>query len=472
MAAAILIAFVVIALVAGFAAAIGIALVITRPVVFLAVGLLVTAVVGAGGFWLALRRLPRPRRFRAALIGAGVLVLVAAVAVIAPLPTSHEDPAAAPGLAFWELNTGSRLAYLKLPGAPKTSPTPIVMLHGGPGVPDMAGDAAFFGQLSDLGSDVYVYDQLGAGRSTRLPDPTGYGIDRDVADLEQIRLAIGAEQMVLIGHSYGGALAAHYLAAHPGRAQKLILSSPAALDPADHSGDRATAGLTTGARLRSYAAALAPRALLGYTLLQVNPAAAHAYLGDDQADTRNDAILTITEPALHCSPDQDTGPVHGSGFYALQYPQSATAPPPPDIRPKLRGLPTPTLIVKGSCDYLSWQSATDYRRALTDTTLLYLKGAGHNTYQDRPALVLAAIRAFLTGGRLPQPPTRESTCRRAIQGRREGNARAQKPSGDGRWVGGPDSTRPGHGPQHDPCGHPQRQHDRRTEHWRGSPDHG
>jgi proline iminopeptidase len=421
-AAAILIAFVfiaVVAFIAGLGAAVGVALVSARPVVFLAVGLLATAGVGAGGFWLALRRLPRPRRVRAALIGAGVLVLLTAVAVIAPLPDSRDGPAPVPGVAFWELDTGSQLAYRKLPGAPPTRSAPIVVLHGGPGIPDMVGDAAFFGQLTDLGYD--VYDQLGSGRSTRLSDATGYGIDRDVADLEQIRRAIGAEKMVLIGHSYGGGLAAHYLAAHPDRVQKLILSSPAPLDPADGSGDRATAGLSTDARLRSYAAALAPRALLGYALLQVNPVAAHAYLGDDEADARNDAILTITEPGLGCSPEQDTGPVRGSGFYALQYPQSATAPPPPDIRPKLTALPTPTLIFKGSCDYLSWQSAMDYRRALPHTTLLYLQGAGHNTYQGRPAQVLAAIRVFLTGGPLPEPPTRGATRRSATKGRREGS---------------------------------------------------
>jgi proline iminopeptidase len=88
--------------------------------------------------------------------------------------------------------------------------------------------------------------------------------------------------------------------------------------------------------------------------------------------------------------------VRGSGFYALQYPQSVTAPPHPDVRAALAGLPTPTLVVKGSCDYLSWSSAVAYRHLLPHTTLLYLPGAGHNTYQDRPGEVAAAVRAFLT----------------------------------------------------------------------------
>jgi proline iminopeptidase len=207
--------------------------------------------------------------------------------------------------------------------------------------------------------------------------------------------------MILVGHSAGGALAAHYLAAHPDRVDRLVLSSPGPLDPSDTSGDRATAGLATGRRLRSYAAALEPRALLGYLLLQVDPAAAHAYLPDAEADARNDAILTTAEPALHCTPAQAHGRVRGSGFYRLQYPQSGTASAPPDPRPALTGLPVPVLIFKGSCDYLSWRSALDYRRVLPRSMLVYLDGAGHNTYQDRPAEVLADITAFLTGRPLP-----------------------------------------------------------------------
>jgi pimeloyl-ACP methyl ester carboxylesterase len=186
--------------------------------------------------------------------------------------------------------------------------------------------------------------------------------------------------------------------------ERLILSSPAPLDPNDHSPDRATVRLDTGRLLRTYAEALAPRALMGYALLQVDPAAAHAYLDDPEADARNDAILTLAEPGLHCSPAQAHGPVRGSGFYRLQYPQSAAAPPASDPRPSLSGLSTPTLVLKGSCDYLSWSSAADYRRTLPNSTLLYLEGAGHNTYQDRPVEVLAAVQAFLTGRPLPEAP--------------------------------------------------------------------
>jgi len=133
-----------------------------------------------------------------------------------------------------------------------------------------------------------------------------------------------------------------------------------------------------------------------YLLLQVEPSAAHAFMGDREADSRNDDVLAVTEPALHCT---DTGPhptTSQSGFYALQYPQSAGAARPADLRAPLQAVSAPTLIVKGACDYLSWSSAIDYRRSLRHSSLLYLRGAGHNAYQDRPKGVLEAVHELLT----------------------------------------------------------------------------
>ena len=81
------------------------------------------------------------------------------------------------------LSTGSTLAYLKLPGGGPDR-TPVVFLHGGPGVPDMRSGAAYMRRLADAGYEVYLYDQLGAGRPERLSNPAGYTITRAVADLD------------------------------------------------------------------------------------------------------------------------------------------------------------------------------------------------------------------------------------------------------------------------------------------------
>jgi hypothetical protein len=61
--------------------------------------------------------------------------------------------------------------------------------------------------------------------------------------------------------------------------------------------------------------------------LQVNPRAAHAFVGDAEMDARNDRVYNHSRPALHCQ-GRSSGPaLHGLGFYANQFPQSAAARP-------------------------------------------------------------------------------------------------------------------------------------------------
>lgn len=151
-----------------------------------------------------------------------------------------------------------------------------------------------------------------------------------------------------------------------------------------------------------YALLLPPRPMLAYALFQANPEAAHNFAGDAEMDARFDRVYNRTRPALHCE-DKPPGPrLHGLGFYANQYPQSAGSPPHPDFLPALARQDVPTLVIKGSCDYLWWSSAVDYLRALPDSQLVYLEGAGHNAYQDRPEQYVDNVRAFLNDESLAQ----------------------------------------------------------------------
>ena len=84
--------------------------------------------------------------------------------------------------------------------------------------------------------------------------------------------------------------------------------------------------------------------------------------------------------------------------------KSATSPPHADFLPDLVEQETPTLVVKGRCDYLSWSSAQEYLRVLPDARLAYLDGAGHNAYQDEPERYMEEVRAFLLGRRPLEAP--------------------------------------------------------------------
>ncbi len=400
----------------GAAAAVGCAWLTPHPAGFLGVGLLVAvAIAGVGVRWVA-RGLVRDERRRWLRVAAGVQGLVLAVvaaAIAVPSPEPGMPAQQVAGERYWDLPSGSRVRYVEMRPRRQSRETPVVFVHGGPGTPDMAGDAEYFGRLAGDGFDVYVYDAVGSGRSTRLA-PRQYSRDRDVGDLEAIRRRIGARRLVLVGHSYGATVVAAYLAAHPGRVDRAVLLSPGPLDPADTSGSGVRGRLDSGTRTRLYARLLRPRNLFLYALLQVDPDAAYALVGDAEADAQNDRVYATSEPALHCGGHGRRHPPTGLGFYRLHYPQSAIAPPERDPRP-LAGDRTPTLVVKGSCDYLSWHSAVEYGTTLADARLVYVRG-GHNVYQDAPAQVLATMRASLDGRALPERAYRSDTAPADYQG--------------------------------------------------------
>jgi proline iminopeptidase len=390
---------------------VAVASVSARPAVFWLAGLAVFAVATSARIALATRKIADGQYRRARVVASAVgplgVVTLFVVAFLVPPSGPPTRPAPVAGQSFWQLPTGSRIAYVHLPahGAPR--PTPVVFLHGGPGIADMAGDAAYFGQLAEDGFDVYVYDQAGTGRSSRLADPRQYTISRGVADLEAIRRQIGADRVMLVGHSWGAQVAASYLATHGEHVARAVFSSPGALAPAldDGSDTGVRSRLTAGQQLRLYNSLLLwPRGLLAYTLLQVNPAAAHAFAGDAEMDAQLDRVYNHSRPGLHCRTPPAGPALHGLGFYAHQYPQSATSRPWADPRPQLARQATPAVVIKGACDYLSWSSAHAYRQALPGAELVYLHRAGHNAYQDQPCAFLATVRAFLTGQPLPIKP--------------------------------------------------------------------
>jgi proline-specific peptidase len=163
--------------------------------------------------------------------GATVVAVTVALAltVFRPLDDPNHPPTPVPELRFWDLPTGSHLAYVKIPATGDPKPAPVIHLHGGPGVSEMPVAVQFFGRLAQDGFDVYVYDQIGVGRSDRLDDPTQYTVARHVADLDAVRERIGAEQVILIGHSWGARLAATYLTEHAEHVAKVVFSSPGTL---------------------------------------------------------------------------------------------------------------------------------------------------------------------------------------------------------------------------------------------------
>ena len=86
---------------------------------------------------------------------------------------------------------------------------PIVMLHGGPGIPGNS-YAPLMQRLAPARPSVR-YDQLGCGRSDRPVDPSLWQVQTFLDELMALREALGLDQIHLLGHSWGGMLAIEYL---------------------------------------------------------------------------------------------------------------------------------------------------------------------------------------------------------------------------------------------------------------------
>lgn len=109
--------------------------------------------------------------------------------------------------------------------------TPLICLHGGPGVPSQ--------YLKPLGLlhqklqiPVITYDQIGSGKSTHLPEKRGntefWTFELFISELNNLITSLGVKKYDVLGHSWGGMIASQFALTQPPGLRKLILaSSPA-----------------------------------------------------------------------------------------------------------------------------------------------------------------------------------------------------------------------------------------------------
>lgn len=123
-------------------------------------------------------------------------------------------------LQFVEMDDGARLRTW-VAGHTNAGTPPVVMVHGGPGLPDYLAPVAEL--IVDL-SRVHRYDQRGIGGS---PWDGEHTIARHVRDLELLLDVWAYDRAILIGHSFGTDLVSFFLLAHPDRVAGIIyLSGP------------------------------------------------------------------------------------------------------------------------------------------------------------------------------------------------------------------------------------------------------
>ncbi|MBZ2197518.1 alpha/beta fold hydrolase [Occultella gossypii] len=271
---------------------------------------------------------------------------------------------------------GTRLAYHRA-GAGE----PLICLPGGP-----MQASAYLGDLGGLSDHraLVLLDLRGTGASEVPRDAATYRCDRQVEDVEALRVDLALDRIDLLAHSAGASLALLYAARHPERIRHLVLVNPSpralAVDVSD-ADRRERAELRRSEPWFPGAWAAFERIWSGeptaadWTAITPftygrwdHDARAHAALADRQ---RNDEAAAI---------------YYGAG-----------AIDPIALRTELAEVPFPTLVVAGEFDVaLPPRCAAEFATVFPDAELLVQPRAGHFPWLDDPGLFVDHLVGHLS----------------------------------------------------------------------------
>ena len=252
---------------------------------------------------------------------------------------------------------------------------PVVVLPAGPGAHH---DALVpgFDRLA-TGRTLIYYDQRGGGRSAVSRD-VPVGASEQVHDLEALRDVWQLDRMHLCGYSWGALLAMLYAIAHPERVASLALVSPA---PAAR-GERIHYEQVLAERNATPELKAARAELMASDLRQRDPAA------------YNQRIFELAVAGYFHDPAKvsDLTPFRVTG--RTQQAVWDSLGDDFDLRPQLRELDLPAIVLHGDDDPIPVATARDTADAL-DAEFVLLPDCGHVPYVEAAAEFTAALDRFL-----------------------------------------------------------------------------
>jgi pimeloyl-ACP methyl ester carboxylesterase len=270
---------------------------------------------------------------------------------------------------------GTRLAYHRTGEG-----DPLICLPGGP-----MQASAYLGDLGGLSAyrSLVRLDLRGTGESAIPADPVTYRCDRQVTDIEALRLGLGVDRLDLLGHSAGASLALLYAARHPERVGALVLVTPSPIPVGLEVTDPDRREVAELRRAETWY----PDAFAAFQRIWSGRATA-----DDWA-----AITPFTwgrwdDASRAEAARQATG--KNAEAAAAYYSDSAVDPR--AVRSALADLDVPVLLVAGEYDVaLPPKRAVDYATLFPRGESVVLRGCGHQPWRDDPDGFVGALAAFL-----------------------------------------------------------------------------
>lgn len=258
---------------------------------------------------------------------------------------------------------------------------PIIIINGGPGM-NCEGFDFIAETLSKMNYQTIIYDQRGTGKSTlQKIDKTTITMDLMVADLEILRNHLKLKKWILIGHSFGGILATHYVAKHPKSIEKLIFSSSGGVNMKflETFQQLFNANLTVeqikqieilDQKLENET--ITPEEIKTRSILRGN---AYVY-NKTYANIIGERLLQV---------DYKINELVISDLLKIKF----------DYTNKFKKLETPVLVLQGENDVISINTAKEVANSFKNSTFVPLEKCGHYGWLDAKEKYLNAIKLFL-----------------------------------------------------------------------------
>jgi proline iminopeptidase len=249
---------------------------------------------------------------------------------------------------------------------------PVLLLHGGPGLL-----GTYLQPLVDElsgGYRVATYQQRGLPPSTAAGP---YDVATQVADVVAVLDGLGWERAVVAGHSWGGHLLLHLLAAHPAR-----VTAGLAIDTLGGVGDGGEA---------EFDAELVRRTPPG-DVARVEHLERRAMAGEGSEADLSDS-LRLLWPAYFA--DRAAAPPFPEMRFSVEAYAATFASlhdELPGLAARIAGVTVPTLFVHGTGSPMPVTAAADTARAIGPAAAVeVLENAGHFPWHERPGALRDAL---------------------------------------------------------------------------------
>src|SRR5882672_9208882 len=259
---------------------------------------------------------------------------------------------------------------------------PVIIIHGGP-VLDQSYMIDHFKELSKNHRLIF-FDQRACGKSTSDVDTATMTMKNLIDDIDQLRQKLGLDQVHILGHSWGGMLAARYAIEYPVKVKSLVLCD--AMPPSFRLWNEEEQLLAQ--RTSAYDSLLEDqiKAQEGFKNKEVKwvDSLMKISFKSQFEDSTKLTLLKIDLPQDYFKRSKIFEHI-GPELFAF------------DITLQLEKVIAPTLIIYGDQEPATEISGPIYKNGIANSQLVIIPHSGHFPFIEQPLRFNLAVQAFWNG---------------------------------------------------------------------------